>query len=174
MHDIMRMVETEIMQAMFMVHTLRWRDNDTPLNNAICVIVLLAAWAKRTRGLGGAPTTGKGSDMGHCLSSSMCTFWRHECLQKNLYYGWHTDNSKKNLTAGDTSHFSYFAILYFAAFLKVMSHDVWTHNVSILPGNPVCFVRNHFDMISHSFRPMWSCPVQTFQQVIPVTSRIAS
>ena len=73
---------------------------------------------------GGAPTAGKGSDMGHCLFSSMCAIRRHECLQKHLYYGWQANNSKKISTAGDTVHIPYFAIIYLASFLKMVSHDV--------------------------------------------------
>jgi hypothetical protein len=59
MHDIKLMVEKEIMKAMLTVHTLRWREKDTPPNIGICVIVLFAAWTKRTQGLGEAPTTVK-------------------------------------------------------------------------------------------------------------------
>ena len=169
MHDIKLMVEKEIMKAMLTVHTLRWREKDTPPNIGICVIVLFAAWTKRTQGLGEAPTTVKRYRslpvefhvhilMTRVLTKESVLRMTYRQLERNFDRWWY-------------STLSIFRHSIFHLFLKMVSHDIL--DAYYIPWKSCMFGPKIISTCYPiDFCWMWSCP--NLLTCYPVISRIAS
>ena len=134
---------------MLTVHTLRWREKDTPPNIGICVIVLFAAWTKRTQGLGEAPTTVKR------YGSLPVEFHVHILMTRVL-----TKASVLRMTSRQLE--KKFDRWWYS------THSIFRHSILSKNGVARCFGRimflysreilyvsskNHFNMISYRFLP---------------------
>ena len=137
---------------MLTVHTLRWREKDTPPNIGICVIVLFAAWTKRTQGLGEAPTTVKR------YGSLPVEFHVHILMTRVL-----TKESVLRMTCGqlernfDRWWYSTLSIFRYSIFCLFPKGNVARcfGRIMLLYSWEILYIlsKNHFDRISHRFRP---------------------
>jgi hypothetical protein len=154
MHDIMRMVDKEIMKAMLMMHTLHWWENDTPQNNDVCVIILFTAWARRTRGLGWSPNDRQGKRYVslpvefhvHILMTRVRTkesVLRMTCgqLERNFDRWWYSTLS--------IFRYSIFCLFPKGDVARCFGHIIVLYSWEIL----YILSKHHLDRISHRFRP---------------------